>query len=350
MYFAASFLLKPIFLHLLSASLHLVFLVAFFVSWVRKKITAGAIDGSEEKLKSTLYSRTLFCSLGASAFNLVMCLLYCFYWYRNGWSDEKVLTLSDLALKTVAWGVVFASLRTGFFNSGERRFLLFFRAWCAFYLIISCYCFIVDIILHLKHFSLPLEYSVSDGVSSFVGVFFCYVVFSMKNESEDSILQVPLLNNNTDVSNALEINKTKGDDIVTPYSNAGIFSIFTFSWVCPLIVAGKQKTLHLEDVPQLASCDSVTGAFPPFRNKLEAVCGTINRVTTLELAKSLILSAGKEIFATAILELVNTLASYVGPYLINTFVQYLNGKQTFKNEGYVLVAAFFVAKLIECLS
>ncbi|XP_054799933.1 ABC transporter C family member 3-like isoform X2 [Prosopis cineraria] len=350
MYSAAILLLKPIFLHLLSAFLHLVLLVAFLVSWVWNKITAGARDVSEAKLGGTLYQRTLFCSLGASAFNLVMCLLYCFYWYKNGRSNEKLVTLSDLALKTVAWGVVFASLRTGFFNSGEKKFLLFFSAWCAFYLLISCYCFTLDIILHLKHSSPPLQYLVSDGVSSFVAISFCFVKFYLKNESEDNILQEPLLNDNTDVSNALESDKTKGEETVTPYSSAGIFSILTFSWAGPLNAVGKQKTLDLEDVPQLASFDSVAGAFPLFKDQLEADCGTINRVTTLKLAKSLILSAGKEIFATAILALVNTLASFVGPYLINTFVHYLNGNQTFKNEGYVLVAAFFVANLIECLS
>ncbi|KAI9102315.1 hypothetical protein K1719_023517 [Acacia pycnantha] len=202
---------------------------------------------------------------------------------RNGWSDEKFVTLLDLAIKTVAWGVICAYLCAGFFNS-------------------------------------------------------------------DKTLQEPLLNNNTDVSNALESNKTKGEETVTPYSNAGFFSVLTFTWVGSLIAAGKQKTLDLEDVPQLASCDSVAGFFPPFRNKLETECGTINRVTTFKLVKSLILSAWKEIFATAILVLLKTLASYVGPYLIDTFVQYLNGKETFKNEGYVLVAAFFVAKIIECLS
>ncbi|KAI9102358.1 hypothetical protein K1719_023560 [Acacia pycnantha] len=201
----------------------------------------------------------------------------------NGWSDEKFVTLLDLALKTVAWGIVCASLRVGLFNS-------------------------------------------------------------------DSILQEPLLNDDTDVSNALELNKTKGEEHVTPYSNAGIFSILTFSWVGPLIDTGKRKTLNLEDVPQLASCDRVVGAFPAFRNKLEDDCGTLKRVTKLKLVESLILSSWKEILATAIVALLNTLTSYVGPFLIGTFVQYLIGKQTFKNEGYVLVGAFLVAKLIECLS
>ncbi|GMN63552.1 hypothetical protein TIFTF001_032625 [Ficus carica] len=44
------------------------------------------------------------------------------------------------------------------------------------------------------------------------------------------------------------------------------------------------------------------------------------------------------------------MASYVGPYLIETFVQYLNGRREFENEGYVLVSVFFLAKIVECLT
>ncbi|KAF7824758.1 ABC transporter C family member 3-like isoform X1 [Senna tora] len=356
MHFASGLLLKPISFHFLSGSLHLVLLVSLLVSWVWSKTVARDRDGSKERFGGALYRRrTLFCSVGASGFYLVMCVLCCFYWYRSGWSDETLVAILDLAFKTVAWGFVCAYLRTGFFNSGEGRFPFFFRVWCAFYLLISCYCFIVDFILYEKHVSLPIQYLISDGVSTFVGLFFCYVGFLVKNEGGDSILQEPLLNEpllngNGNFSAESVSNKTKEAENVTPYSNAGFFSILTFSWVGPLIAAGKRKTLDLEDIPELASCDSVLGAFPTYRNKLEDDCGTINRVTTVKLAKSLILFAWKEIFATAIIVLLNVLASYVGPYLIDTFVQYLNGKQRFKNEGYLLVTAFLVAKLIECLT
>lgn len=354
-YSVTNVLLNPIFLHSLSGSLHLVLLLVLLVLWVWRQISVGARDGSKEKLKSTLYTRTLFCSLCASAFNLVMCVLCYFYWYRNGWSDEKLATLLDLALKTLAWGVVCAYLRSRFFNSGERGgFPFFFRAWCAFYLLVSSYCFILDVItLSKKHVSLPIHFLISDGVSSFVGLFFCYVGFFVKNEGGDGILQEPLLDgndNHNSVSNASESNKSKGAETVTPYSSAGIFSLLTFSWVGPLIAVGKKKTLDLEDVPQLASCDSVVGAFPTFTSKLELECGAINRLTSVKLVKILLLSAWKEILTTAIFALICTMASYVGPYLIDTFVQYLNGTQHFKNEGYILVTAFFVAKLVECLT
>uniref|UniRef100_A0A162A2H0 Inositol oxygenase n=1 Tax=Daucus carota subsp. sativus TaxID=79200 RepID=A0A162A2H0_DAUCS len=47
--------------------------------------------------------------------------------------------------------------------------------------------------------------------------------------------------------------------------------------------------------------------------------------------------------------MINTVASYGGPYLIDSFVQYLNGSKNLK-EGYLLVSAFVISKLIECLT
>ncbi|KAJ1441278.1 P-loop containing nucleoside triphosphate hydrolase [Sesbania bispinosa] len=335
----------------LSSFLHLLLLVTLLVSWLRRKVKVEARDGdnSKEKVKNTLFTRTLLCSLGVSAFNLLLCLYDCFCWYRNGWSDEKLMTLLDSALKTVAWGAVCVYLHRELFSSGERRLPFFLRIWCVIYLFISCYCLIVDFVLYEKGAALPIQYLVSDVFSSCVGLFICYLTFFVKIEGGvgDSTLQEPLLNGDSNVSGKKE---TKGVETVTPYSSAGIFSILTFSWVGPLIAVGKKKTLDLEDVPQLDTRDSSVGAFPTFRDKLEADCGDINKVATLKLVKSLVFSAWKEILLTAILALVNTLASYVGPYLINAFVQYLNGKQNFENEGLVLVSAFFVAKLVECLS
>lgn len=139
-------------------------------------------------------------------------------------------------------------------------------------------------------------------------------------------------------------------ECVTPYSNAGLFSILSFSWMGSLIALGNKKTLDLEDVPRLDCSDSIYGVSPVLQNKLEAVVGVGNRLTALRLAKVLFFSAWQEILFIAILALLYTLATFVGPYLIDNFVQYLNGRQAFEYEGYVLVSGFFVAQLFKCLS
>ena len=73
-------------------------------------------------------------------------------------------------------------------------------------------------------------------------------------------------------------------------------------------------------------------------------------MTTLKLVKALLFFAWKEILLTALYVMIYTLASYVGPYLIDNFVQYLNGRRQYKNEGYVLVSVFFVSKLVQCIA
>ncbi|KAM3744026.1 hypothetical protein ACB098_06G020700 [Castanea mollissima] len=351
MYSGTDFLKKPVFLRGFSGSLHLVLLFVLFISWVCNKFKVAHSEGSKERFnnsKSLCYKLAQICCLGVSVFSLVLCLLSYFYWYRNGWSYEGLVTLLDLALRTLAWGTLCVYLRTQLFNSVKSKYPFLLRVWWGFYLCISCYCLVIDVVLYKKHVSLPVQNLVSDIVSVVSGLFFCYVGFFGKNEGEDTLLEEPLLNG--DSSNEAESNKSKGNENVTPYLNAGFFSILTFYWIGPLITIGYKKTLDLEDVPQLGPRDSVFGAFPNFKNKLEAECGTSNGVTTLKLTKALIFSAWKEVLLTAFFVIISTLASYVGPYFIDTFVQYLNGRRSYKNEGYVLVSVFFAAKLVECLA
>ncbi|XWS11329.1 hypothetical protein CRYUN_Cryun38cG0074400 [Craigia yunnanensis] len=347
------FILNPIFLHGFSASLHLVLLLLVLVFWVVSRIKEADGEDSKERSrqrKLLWYKQTIACCFVVSAFNVVLCLFSYFYWYRNGWSEDKLVTLSDYVVKTLAWGATCVYLHCQFSNSGEpKKFPLLLRTWWGFYFSISCYCLVIDIVLFKKHVSFPSQYLVSDIFSVITGLFLCIVGFLGKNESQDTLLEESLLNGDSSVSNGVELSKKKGGDTVTPYSNAGIFSILTFSWMGPLIAAGNKKTLDLEDVPQLDSNDSVVGAFPNFRNRLESADSEGSGVTTLKLVKALFFSAWKDILWTALLAFVYTLASYVGPYLIDTFVQYLNGQREFQYEGYLLVTAFFVAKLVECI-
>ncbi|OMO55730.1 hypothetical protein COLO4_35877 [Corchorus olitorius] len=284
------FLMKHLFLHGFSALLHLLLLLFLLVLRIVNRVKeASGGEGSKEMLRP----------------RKVLCYIV---WDQNGWSGDKLVTFSDYVVKTLAW----------------------------------------DIYLYKTHnVSFPKQYIVSNVFCVIAGLFLCIMGFLGRYEDEDTFLEEPLLNGDSGISNYdVELTRKKGSDIVTPYSNAGIFSILTFSWMGPLIAAGNKKTLDLEDVPQLDSSDSVVGAFPKFRNRLEGSTG----VSTLKLVKALFLSAWKEVVLTALFASIYAVATYVGPYLIDTFVQYLNGQREFKSEGYLLVTAFFVGKLVECLS
>ncbi|CAK8560127.1 unnamed protein product [Lathyrus sativus] len=341
MLFVFSFHFLTFFMNVKPVFLHLLLLALLLLSWLwTNLITVESTHNSKERIKSSFFTKSLFCSLSVSAFNILLCSSDYLSWSRNGFSKEKLVTLLDLALNTVTWGVICVFL--------HRKLLcpmsLFFKAWSTVYLLVSCYCFTVNIVLYEKQDPLPIQYIVSDVFSVCVGLFICYLCFLKRNEGgiEDRTLQQPLFNGD---------NTTKGEDTVTPYSNAGIFSILTFSWITPLIATGKKKALDLDDVPQLDIRDSLFAAFPYFKDNLDAYCvDNNNRVTTIKLVKSLAFSAWKEILLTAIFALVNTFASYVGPYLIDNFFQYLNGQRNFEYEGLVLVSTFFVAKLVECMT
>lgn len=249
--------------------------------------------------------------------------------------------------KTVAWLALLLVLRTHFLNSmgNTTKFPLVFRLWLGLFFSLSCYCLVIDFIYCNKsHRSLSTLFWTSDIASSLVGLILCYVGSSSKNlgsmDGDDKTLQEPLLNV-----------PTRGDETVTPYAKAGFYSLLTFSWIFPLVSLGNKKVLDLDDVPQLDTSDTVRGAFPILNGKLESYAGGQSKqVTTAMLAKGLLFTVWWEIVLSGVYVLVYTLASYVGPYLIDNFVQYLDGQRHYQNEGYVLVSAFFIAKVFECLA
>ncbi|CAJ2639980.1 unnamed protein product [Trifolium pratense] len=166
-----------------------------------------------------------------------------------------------------------------------------------------------------------------------------------------SPLEESLLNGEASVSNNnSDSRKTLRNEISTCYSNAGFFSILTFSWMSPLITLGSRKTLDHEDLPLLSTNDSAYGTFSTFKNKLELECGNVRNLTAINLAKVLFLSTWQGILLSGFFALLFTCASYVGPYLIDNLVQYLNDENKVKNDGYILAMMFVVAKLVECLS
>ncbi|XP_058074514.1 ABC transporter C family member 3-like [Magnolia sinica] len=349
MHKAIAFLQNPIFLHGFSASTHLAFILLLSMTWVFKGCNMGGHGHSKERLKDgsfLYYKPALFSSLGLSLFHLVLCILNYFVWYQYGWSDENLSTQLDLTLRTLAWFMSSAYLHFKFRSSEEEKFPIVLRIWWLFYFFMCCSFVVLDLVYYQKPGILPTHMWVLDFGSVLVGLSLCYAgLFGKKNREEEArLLEEPLLNGNT-VGGSRK--KSKKDN-VTPYANASLFSLLTFSWMSPLLKVGYKKTLDIDDVPQLADDDSVNGVFPVFKNKLEE--DSSNGVGTLKLVKALFFTVWKEVLWTALFALLYSVSSYVGPYLIDAFVQYLNGHSEFANEGYFLVSTFFIAKIIECLS
>ncbi|KAJ6851988.1 ABC transporter C family member 5-like [Iris pallida] len=136
---------------------------------------------------------------------------------------------------------------------------------------------------------------------------------------------------------------------VTPYSDAGLFSLATLSWLNPLLSVGARRPLELSDIPLLAPKDRAKTCYKILSSNWERLRAE-DPGTQPSLAVAILRSFWKEAALNAVFAGLNTLASYVGPYLISYFVDYLSGNEAFRHEGYILAAVFFSAKLIETLT
>nr|BAJ96618.1 predicted protein [Hordeum vulgare subsp. vulgare] len=136
---------------------------------------------------------------------------------------------------------------------------------------------------------------------------------------------------------------------VTPYGDAGILSLATLSWLSPLLSVGAKRPLELADIPLLAHKDRAKFCYKAMSSHYER-----QRIECPDkepsLAWAILKSFWREAAINGCFAAVNTVVSYVGPYLISYFVDYLSGKIAFPHEGYILASVFFVSKLIETLT
>ncbi|KAI3804729.1 hypothetical protein L1987_26492 [Smallanthus sonchifolius] len=340
---ATSFLLNPVFLHGCVASVHFVFLFFITISWVWKRFRTDPTVVPKQNSGCLFYKQTLFCSLILSLFNLVLCFFDSFYWYRNGWSDEKIVTILHALLGTLVWLFISVYLHTLVSNSSteSRKYPFVLRVWWVFFFSVSCYSLVVDYVYYKRTHDSVSMFFVSDSVSSFMGLFLCFVGLSYKTEEESQTnnLEEPLLSSGV----------SKGE-IASTYENASFFSLLTFSWMSSVIVEGNKKPLDLEDIPHLANIDSVREVFPVLLNEVESLSNGDDQITSFGLTKALLYIVWKDFVITGLLALTYALSSFVGPYLIDSFVQYLNGQRDYENQGFVLVAAFFISKIIGCFA
>ncbi|KAF3341336.1 ABC transporter C family member 3 [Carex littledalei] len=231
-------------------------------------------------------------------------------------------------------------------------FPVLLRVWFAIFLIISVYSLVLHLLSFKKHAIVDSNLWVFDFGSVLVGLLLSYAGFygKRRNKDDDFVHQEPLIhrssNNNIGTGNSTS-SSSKNASLFT---NAGFFSIFTFSWICPLLSLGYRKTLDLDDIPMVDEKDSINGVLPIFKTKLQSQIGANGRVTSVKLAKALVFTCWGQVVLTGIYALVYNISAYVGPYLMDYFVQYLNGTQRSSKKGYLLVLTFIVGKIIECLS
>ncbi|XP_058197384.1 ABC transporter C family member 5-like isoform X2 [Rhododendron vialii] len=136
---------------------------------------------------------------------------------------------------------------------------------------------------------------------------------------------------------------------VTTYNEAGLFSLVTLSWLNPILSLGARRPLELKDIPLLAPKDRSKANYKILNVNWEKLKAE-NPQKQPSLGWAILKSFWKEAARNAIFAGLTTLVSYVGPYMISYFVDYLGGNETFPHEGYILAGIFFTSKLVETLT
>ncbi|KAH1086518.1 hypothetical protein AAZX31_07G115200 [Glycine max] len=136
----------------------------------------------------------------------------------------------------------------------------------------------------------------------------------------------------------------------SPYGKATLLQLINFSWLNPLFAVGYKKPLEQNDIPDVDINDSaefLTCSFDESLRQVKEKDGTANP----SIYKSIYLFARKKAAINALFAVVNASASYVGPYLITDFVDFLGekGSRGLKS-GYLLSLAFLCAKMVETIA
>ncbi|XP_065874910.1 ABC transporter C family member 5 isoform X2 [Euphorbia lathyris] len=256
----------------------------------------------------------------------------------------KVVDWSIICLPSVqvlAWFVLsFSALHCKF--KASERFPHLLRVWWFFSFLICICTLYVDgrsfVIEGVKHLSSHVV--VNFAATPALG-FLCFVAIR-------GITGIQVCRN-SDLQEPLLLEEESGCLKVTPYSDAGLFSLVTLSWLNPLLSTGAKRPLELKDIPLLAPKDRAKTNYKVLNSNWEKLKAE-NPSKQPSLAWAILKSFWKEAACNAIFALINTLVSYVGPYMISYFVEYLGGKETFPHEGYILAGIFFSAKLVETLT
>ncbi|KAL3517448.1 hypothetical protein ACH5RR_020037 [Cinchona calisaya] len=156
------------------------------------------------------------------------------------------------------------------------------------------------------------------------------------------IVPEPIINGDTTLCEPLQDISSN----VSGFATASIVSKAFWLWVNPLLVRGYKSPIKLDDAPTLS---------PQHRAERMSELFQQNWPKTEEKSKhpvgtTLFRCFWKEIVFTAFLAIVRLCVMYVGPTLINRFVDYTSGKRTSLYEGYYLVGILFISKFVEVLS
>ncbi|TXG56117.1 hypothetical protein EZV62_017430 [Acer yangbiense] len=260
------------------------------------------------------------------------------YWKLRVISYKSVFYVMTWVLATVV--VAICSKNTT--HRDVKRWPLVLILWWIFSFTIDLLFVSFYLLTHLRSIKLPhflLEATAVDFVAlPLLIVLLCLSVLPLSYNRKYSEFESPLLQKEDDKSSK---------DGSYSFSNAGFWSKLTFQWLNPLFAKGRVQKLelqHIPSIPQSETAESASLLLEESHRKQKMVTLSLPQVIAHAIWKSLAINA---VFAG-----INTIASYIGPFLIKNFVNFLSEKQDDSSYyyGLVLASIFFLSKTVESLT
>ncbi|KAJ7980275.1 ABC transporter C family member 4 [Quillaja saponaria] len=181
-------------------------------------------------------------------------------------------------------------------------------------------------------------------------------IFSLVNLPLSIVLLIVALQRSSGISlreSEVVVNSTtqsyqpvQTDPNVSAYASASLFSKALWLWMNPLLTKGYKSPLKVDDVPTLP---------PEYRAERMSELFEMNWPKPDENSKhpvlvTLIRCFWKGIAITGFLAVVRLSVMYVGPLLIDSFIDFTASKRSSLYEGCLLVLVLLLAKTVESLS
>ncbi|XVE74843.1 hypothetical protein DITRI_Ditri12bG0050900 [Diplodiscus trichospermus] len=331
--------LMEVYLELLNAP----FVIAL-LSWIaidilkRRRHDNDSDNDSVSHLKHRVGREARVFTVIAVLSNSIISILYLGFGFYVYWNRRIVPTKPFCS--AITWFL--ASLVTVYSENRtfrvQKTWPLVLILWWAFSCILVSLSVAVYLIHHLKSKELPYplpEADIVDIASLPLLILLCCCVPIAISRNSD--LEHPLLHK--------EDENSSRDD--STYSNAGIWSQLTFRWLNQLFERGRTEKLELHHVPPVPESETADIASLLLEESLRK-----QKTELPSLTKAIARTIGNSLAINAVFAGLNTIASYMGPLLITSFVNFLTEKQDSSSYQYGLVLAFifFFSKTVESLT
>ncbi|KAK7284652.1 hypothetical protein RJT34_19402 [Clitoria ternatea] len=133
---------------------------------------------------------------------------------------------------------------------------------------------------------------------------------------------------------------------VTGFASASVVSKAFLIWINPLLIKGYKTPLKTDEIPTLSPEHRAERMSSLFESKWPKS----NERSKHPVRITLLRCFWKELAITAVLATIRLCVMFVGPVLIQSFVDFTSGKRSSVYEGYYLVLILLVAKFVEVLT